>query len=581
MTKDNHGLTIRNLVGANTMLSLVIGVGLASGVVNALYLTGSFFMLEVYDRVLPSHSIPSLVALAVLALGLYLYQGLLEIVRGRLLVRFASLVDEKLYKHVYRLMIVLPLSGKRVDTSQPLRDFDQVKGFLQGAGPSSLFDLPWLPFYIAICFLFHPVVGWFAVGGSIVLIGLTIANHFSTRHAAQRTNEITNRRNAFVFGSQRGAEVLRSMGMIPRMTEVWDQTNRQLRIEGGQASDLTYVFGTVTKVFRTALQSAVLAAGAVLAIQGEASGGIIIASSILTARAFAPLEMAIANWRGFVAARQSWGRLKTLMELYPEQSARTTLAPPSKSLSVERLTGFPIGDRFAFSDVEFKVNAGNAVGVIGPSASGKSSLARVLLGIWEPVRGVVRLDGASLDQWDQSRIGRFIGYLPQDVQLFSGTVAENISRFDEDASAEEIVAAAKAARVHDMVLNLPEGYDTHIGDAGSALSAGQRQRLALARALYREPFLIVLDEPNSNLDAEGEQALIAAIDGVKARGGIAVIIAHRPSVLANVDLILMMRNGQMHAFGPKEEVLARVMAPVSRQRGAPLKVIGETGEAGE
>ncbi|UXS05273.1 type I secretion system permease/ATPase [Agrobacterium tumefaciens] len=563
------------------MLSLVLGVGLASGVVNALYLTGSFFMLEVYDRVLPSHSIPSLVALAILALGLYLYQGLLEIVRGRLLVRFASLVDEKLYKHVYRLMIVLPLSGKRVDTSQPLRDFDQVKSFLQGTGPSSLFDLPWLPFYIAICFLFHPVVGWFAVGGSIVLIGLTIANHFSTRHAAQRTNEITNRRNAFVFGSQRGAEVLRSMGMIPRMTEVWDQTNRQLRIEGGQASDITYIFGTVTKVFRTALQSAVLAAGAVLAIQGEASGGIIIASSILTARAFAPLEMAIANWRGFVAARQSWGRLRTLMELYPEQSARTTLAPPSKSLSVERLTGFPIGDRFAFSDVEFTVNAGSAVGVIGPSASGKSSLARVLLGIWEPVRGVVRLDGASLDQWDQSRIGRFIGYLPQDVQLFSGTVAENISRFEDDASADEIIAAAKAARVHDMVLNLPQGYDTHIGDAGSALSAGQRQRLALARALYREPFLIVLDEPNSNLDAEGEQALIAAIDGVKARGGIAIIIAHRPSVLANVDLILMMRNGQMHAFGPKDEVLARVMAPVSRPRGAPLKVIGETGEAGE
>ncbi len=581
MTKENHSLTIRNLVGAKTMLSLVLGVGLASGVVNALYLTGSFFMLEVYDRVLPSHSIPSLVALAILALGLYLYQGLLEIVRGRLLVRFASLVDEKLYKHVYRLMIVLPLSGKRVDTSQPLRDFDQVKNFLQGAGPSSLFDLPWLPFYIAICFLFHPVVGWFAVGGSIVLIGLTIANHFSTRHAAQRTNEITNRRNAFVFGSQRGAEVLRSMGMIPRMTEVWDQTNRQLRIEGGQASDITYIFGTVTKVFRTALQSAVLAAGAVLAIQGEASGGIIIASSILTARAFAPLEMAIANWRGFVAARQSWGRLRTLMELYPEQTARTTLAAPSKSLSVERLTGFPIGDRFAFSDVEFTVNAGSAVGVIGPSASGKSSLARVLLGIWEPVRGVVRLDGASLDQWDQSRIGRFIGYLPQDVQLFSGTVAENISRFEDDASADEIIAAAKAARVHDMVLNLPQGYDTHIGDAGSALSAGQRQRLALARALYREPFLIVLDEPNSNLDAEGEQALIAAIDGVKARGGIAIIIAHRPSVLANVDLILMMRNGQMHAFGPKDEVLARVMAPVSRPRGAPLKVIGETGEAGE
>ncbi|MQX77020.1 type I secretion system permease/ATPase [Sinorhizobium medicae] len=558
-----------------------IGVAIASALVNVLYLTGSFFMLEVYDRILPSRSIPSLVALSLLALLLYAFQGAFELVRGRMLVRIAGALDESLNGRIYRAIVKAPLKLRmQGDGLQALRDFDQVRSFLSGAGPAALFDLPWLPFYIAICFLFHPVIGLVAIIGGLVLMLLTYLTNRGTQAPARKASEAGGLRNAFAQASQRNAEVVHAMGMSARLTAMWERRNTEFRDENRRTSDIGNGYGALSKVFRMALQSCVLAAGAVLVIRGEASPGIIIAGSILTARALAPVELAIGNWRGLVAARQSWQRLKELLKALPEADAPLQLPTPRDRLTVEGLaSGPPAAQRLILSDVNFTVGAGGAVGVIGPSASGKSSLARAILGIWPAYRGSVRLDGAALDQWDSDELGKRIGYLPQDVELFAGTIAQNICRFAEDATPDAIVAAAKAARVNDLILRLPNGYDTEIGDGGMTLSAGQRQRVALARALYGNPFLVVLDEPNSNLDAEGEQALSEAIMSVRSRGGIVIVVAHRPSALASVDLVLMMNEGRMQAFGPKEQVLGQVLRPQQVERQNSLKIVAEGQEA--
>jgi ATP-binding cassette subfamily C protein PrsD len=558
-----------------------IGVGVASALVNLLYLTGSFFMLEVYDRILPSRSIPSLIALSLLALLLYAFQGAFELIRGRMLVRIAGALDESLNGRIYRAIVKAPLKLRmQGDGLQALRDFDQVRSFLSGVGPAALFDLPWLPFYIAICFLFHPVIGLIAIIGGLILTLLTYLTNRGTQAPAKKASEAGGLRNVFAQASQRNAEVVHAMGMSARLTALWERRNTEFRDENRRTSDIGNGYGALSKVFRMALQSGVLAAGAVLVIRGEASPGIIIAGSILTARALAPVELAIGNWRGLVAARQSWQRLKELLKALPEAEAPLQLPDPRERLTVEGLaSGPPAAQRLIVSDVNFTVRAGGAVGVIGPSASGKSSLARAILGIWPAYRGSVRLDGAALDQWDSDALGKHIGYLPQDVELFAGTIAQNICRFAEDATSEAIVAAAKAARVNDLILRLPNGYDTEIGDGGMTLSAGQRQRVALARALYGDPFLVVLDEPNSNLDAEGEQALSEAIMSVRSRGGIVIVVAHRPSALASVDLVLMMNEGRMQAFGPKEQVLGQVLRPQQVERQNALKVVAEGQEA--
>lgn len=558
-----------------------IGVGVASALVNLLYLTGSFFMLEVYDRILPSRSIPSLIALSLLALLLYAFQGAFELIRGRMLVRIAGALDESLNGRIYRAIVKAPLKLRmQGDGLQALRDFDQVRSFLSGVGPAALFDLPWLPFYIAICFLFHPVIGLIAIIGGLILTLLTYLTNRGTQAPAKKASEAGGLRNVFAQASQRNAEVVHAMGMSARLTALWERRNTEFRDENRRTSDIGNGYGALSKVFRMALQSGVLAAGAVLVIRGEASPGIIIAGSILTARALAPVELAIGNWRGLVAARQSWQRLKELLNALPEADAPLQLPDPHERLTVEGLaSGPPAAQRLVVSDVNFTVRAGGAVGVIGPSASGKSSLARAILGIWPAYRGSVRLDGAALDQWDSDALGKHVGYLPQDVELFAGTIAQNICRFAEDATSEAIVAAAKAARVNDLILRLPNGYDTEIGDGGMTLSAGQRQRVALARALYGDPFLVVLDEPNSNLDAEGEQALSEAIMSVRSRGGIVIVVAHRPSALASVDLVLMMNEGRMQAFGPKEQVLGQVLRPKQVERQNALKVVAEGQEA--
>jgi PrtD family type I secretion system ABC transporter len=556
-----------------------IGVGVMSCMINLLYLTGSLFMLEVYDRVLPSRSVPTLVGLAILAGGLYMSQGVLDLIRGRILGRIGTSLDEALNARVFDTIVRLPLMvGGRNEGLQPLRDLDNVRSFLGSMGPGAFFDLPWLPFYLAICFAFHVMIGLTALIGAIILVSLTIVTEFLSRAPAREAMGLAARRNDLAAVSRRNAEVLVAMGMAGRLTRRWSEANEKYLQGNQRASDVSGGLGAIAKVMRMTLQSAVLAVGAYLVIHQEATAGIIIAGSILSARALAPVDLTIAHWKGFVAARQSWHRLNRLLESLPARAVPTLLQDPSNRLSVEGVSIVPPGDQRAIvQDVTFALQAGNGLGIIGPSGSGKSSLVRALVGVWQPFRGKVRLDGAALDQWSSDVLGRHIGYLPQDVELFAGSVAQNICRFDPDATSATIIAAAKEAGVHEMIIKMRDGYDTQIGEQGAALSAGQAQRVALARALYDDPFLIVLDEPNSNLDTEGDEALTLAVRAARERGAIVVVVAHRPIGIEGVDQLLVLKDGRMQAFGPKETVLGQVLQRVSPP--TPIKIVSEGGVA--
>ncbi|RWP52197.1 type I secretion system permease/ATPase [Mesorhizobium sp.] len=547
------------------------GIALMSGVVNVLALTGSFFMLQVYDRVIPGRSVPTLVGLAVFAGTLFVFQGVLELIRSRLLVRIGMALDARLSGQVYAALMRLPLRTKLAgDGLQSLRDLDQVRSFMSSAGPTALFDLPWMPLYLAICFLFHFWIGMTALAGVVILFSLTLLAEIRTREPARKANSQAAARNTLAEATRRNVEVLQAMGFGSRIAERWSGINADYLDTNATASDLAGTLGTISKILRMMLQSGILAIGAYLVIHQEATGGIMIASSIMMSRALAPIELAIAHWRGFVTARQAWTRLTQLLVLLPETAISVSLPAPRSALSVENISVTPPGERrLVVQDATFALERGVGLGIVGPSASGKSSLVRAIAGIWLPVRGTVRLDGATLDQWSPEELGNHVGYLPQDVQLFDGTIAENIARFEPQAPSDKILAAARAAGVHDLVIHLPEGYETRIGEAGSALSAGQRQRVALARALYGDPFLVILDEPNSNLDAEGEAALTEAIQWVRARGGVAIVVAHRPSALASLDQVLVMANGRIQAFGPKNEILNKITRPA----GVPLKVV--------
>jgi PrtD family type I secretion system ABC transporter len=418
-----------------------------------------------------------------------------------------------------------------------------------------------MPVYLAICFLFHTLIGLTALSGALILITLTIITEVKTRHPTRSAAQFAVARNALLEASRRNAEAITAMGMVGRIAKRWHELNRNFVATSGRASDVGGGLGAASKVLRLLLQSAILAVGAWLVINQQSTPGIIIAGSILG-----------------LAARQSWQRLSKLLGHLPAKSDPMPLKPPVRSLVVQNGAVGPSGvQKIVCQDVNITLAAGKALGVIGPTASGKSSLARMLVGVWRPARGTVRLDGATLDQWSSEALGRHVGYVPQDVELFNGTVAQNICRFEDPPDPDAVIAAAQAAGVHDLIINLSEGYDTVIGEHGSALSAGQAQRIALARALYRDPFLVVLDEPNSNLDAEGDEALTRPILGLRARGAITVVIAHRPSAIAGVDYILVMAKGRQQQFGPKEEILSRVVPATTAPR--PLKVAEQGGGA--
>ena len=540
-----------------------LAVGLFSGLINLLALTGSFYMLQVYDRVLPSRSVPTLVGLTMLMGFLYIANGLLDLFRTRIMARVGVRIDEELSEKVFAAVQTLPLRSRQGgDGMQPVRDLDQIRTFLSSMGPTALFDLPWMPLYLAVVFLLHPWLGLFATAGALLLVALTWLTEVKSKGPIRASVQSGSKRLAFGEQTRRNAEVIRAMGLGPRMFGRWRELSGRHLSDQLTAADAAGGIGTITKILRMVLQSGILGLGAYLVVHDQVSAGTILAASITMSRSLAPIETAIAHWRGFISARQSYHRLSDLFRSLALDGEVLDLPKPQKSIVVSALTVAPPGSpKPTIHNIAFNLEAGAGLGIIGPSASGKSTLARALVGVWQPLAGNVRFDGAALDQWSPAALGQHIGYMPQDVELFDGTVAENIARFDPDATGDAVVAAARSAGVHDMIVHLVDGYQTQIGEAGTALSAGQRQRVALARALFGEPFLVVLDEPNSNLDAAGDNALTQAIVSVRNRGGIVIIIAHRPSALIATDQVLAMASGTVQAFGPRDEVLRKVLQP--------------------
>ncbi|MEM7696001.1 MAG: type I secretion system permease/ATPase [Pseudomonadota bacterium] len=548
----------------------LIAIGVFSFLINMLMLTGPVYMLQIYDRVLASGSIPTLLALSFIVLALYAFMAVLDLIRQRILIRVGHKFDDDMGDTAFSAYVDAPMKlGPNGAQAQPIRDVDQLRQFFASPGITAIFDMPWMPLYLGVVFMVHPYLGLLATVGALILLAIAIITDRTARKAVAQSGELSNKRSMFADASRRNAEVVRGMGMLTGIGSVWSSLNKSFLRANARAAEIVSTSSVLTKVFRLFLQSAVLGLGAYLAVQQIISPGAMIAASIIMSRALQPIEAAVSNWRQFLASRQAYKRLNATLTA-TEDEDRMALPTPQAEMAADGVAVVPPGSRTPIiMDVRFKVPAGNALGVIGRSGSGKSTLARALVGVWPLARGAVTLDGAPIAQFRPEELGRHIGYLPQDVELFQGTVADNIARFDPDFQPDDVVEAAKAAGVHELILGLSDGYNTPIGEGGASLSGGQRQRVALARALYGKPFLVVLDEPNSNLDAEGDQALANAVKSVRDRGGVAVVIAHRPSAVASVDLLLMMENGRVREFGKRDEVMAKVTRPKPDMRVVP------------
>jgi PrtD family type I secretion system ABC transporter len=538
----------------------LIGVAIFSAIINILMLTSPIFMMQVYDRVLTSRSIPTLISLLVLATVLLVLMAILDYLRAGILARIGIAVDRELRDSVFLAVVDRTLRrDAHGDGQQVVRDLDSVRAFLSGPGLVALFDLPWIPFYLLVCFAFHPLLGYLSLAGAGVLVVLMYWGFTVSKRSALLATESVSRRNAWMEGSRRNAESLRALGMVSNIRNHWRDAHLTSLIEQAAGADAGGKITAFTKMFRILLQLLLLAVGAYLVIGNLATPGVMLAASVLAGRALAPLEQAIAQWRQFVQYREARTRLATLE--MPDEASRTSLPAPRQSLVMSDVAVAPPAARTAtLQGVSLSLQAGMAVAVVGPSAAGKSTLARGLIGAWPVVRGEIRLDGAEISQWSRDDLGKAIGYLPQAVDLFDGTVSENIARFSPEPDDAATVEAAKLAGAHEMILRLPQGYDTRIGDTNLALSAGQKQRIGLARALYGNPFVVILDEPNSNLDGEGEAALCRAIRGIRERGGIVIVMAHRPSALAEVSHVLFIRDGRQVIFGPRDEVMRKIVS---------------------
>jgi len=541
----------------------MIGIAVFSGVINILMLSGSLYMLQVYDRVIPSRNIATLFGLSLMVLFAYLVQGYFDALRARMLCRVATLFDVGLQESIHTALATLPLRGvKPMLMQQPLRDLDQVRAFMSSMGPTAFLDMPWIPIFLIALFLFHPAIGITALLGTAAIVAMTWLTERMSRGAAKAAMDSSAQRQVLADATQRNAEVIRALGMVDRFTARWSQANERYLRENIRASDLFANLGSGAKVLRYVLQSGMLGIGAYLVVADRASGGIMIASSIMMGRALAPVEVALGSWKQLVAARQGIIRLRDMCKATAKPPAPPVALPrPSRELAVQDLAVVAPGTQTPIvSGVSFSLKAGTGLALLGASASGKTSLSKALVGIWPAKQGTIRLDGATIDQWSNEDLGRHIGYLPQDVALFDGTVAENICRFDSEATSDAILKAAQIAGVHDIILRLPEGYATRIGLGGMSLSAGQRQRIGLARAVFGDPFLVVLDEPNANLDADGENALGRAIQILRRNQCIVIVISHRPSALAALNMALVLYEGRAIAFGSSEEIFARVRA---------------------
>lgn len=556
---------LRALLGS--MKQYFWGVGAFSFVINLLQLTAPLYMLQVYDRVLNSRNETTLLMLTILVVALFLVMAAIEFVRSRVLVRVGAAMEAKLNDRVFDAAFEATLR-RGGNARQALTDLTQLRQFMTGNGPFVLFDAPWFPIYLAVIFLLHPLIGWFAVGAALILIALTAVTEFATQKPLAEANKYANEATNFAHNNLANAEVVEALGMLPSLRERWKKKHVQHLVLQAVASDRAGLISSVTKFVRVASQSLILGLGAWLAIRNELSPGGMIVGSILMGRALAPIDQLIGNWKGFVQARLAYDRLGQLLAAFPARPPRMSLPAPKGEVVVEGVVLTPPGGSVpVLRGVSFAIPAGTVVGVIGPSGSGKSTLARALVGVWTPQAGKVRLDGADVSSWDKAELGRYLGYLPQDIELFDGTIAENIARFGS-IEAPLVVAAAQAAGVHEMILRFPQGYDTPIGAGGAVLSGGQRQRVGLARALYGDVRLIVLDEPNSNLDDVGEAALVQALLRLKAQGKTVVVITHRTSVLAAVDRLLVMRDGVVQAYGPRDEVLAALQRAAQQAQAA-------------
>ncbi len=527
--------------------------------VNFLMLVPAIYMLQLYDRVIPSGSEATLLMMTLIVMFLFVTLGALEWVRSQILVRVSSKLETLLNERLYGIAFKQALyTGGQKASSQPLDDLTSLRQFLTGSGLFAFFDAPWIPIYIAVMFMFHPWIGLMGVVTALLLIAIAIINEKITSGKLAEANALAMGNRAKVNKNLVNAEVIESMGMLASMRQRWLADNHKVLAIQSVASSQAGLLTSISKVSRIGAQSLILGLGAYLAIHREISPGSMIAGSILLGRALAPIDQMIGSWKGFISARGQYSRINELLKAIPKDQDKMSLPAPLGNLLAENAVVAPPGAKTAvIKGVTFFVGKGETLGIVGASGAGKSTLARALLGIWPTASGKIRLDGADVFAWDREELGPYIGYLPQDVELFEGTVSENIARFGE-VDAEQVVAASVAADVHEMILRLPEGYDTLIGPAGGTLSGGQRQRIGLARALYGKPSLVVLDEPNSNLDDQGELALAKAIMGLKQQKVTVLVITHRTNILGVADKLMVLSDGQIALFGPRDEVLAKL-----------------------
>jgi len=548
------------------------GVAAFSLVINILMLTGPIYMLQVYDRILTSRSMSTLVAITVLMVGLFVVMGVMELYRSRILSRTGLKFEQNLGPSTLKLWLLRGHSFPKGMPS-PMRDVATVRRFLSGSAPGSFFDIPWTPIYLGIIFLLHPLLGVLGVIGAIILIVVSILNGRAVRENSRNVSKLNSEQEVLAHQGHESFETVLSMGMRPQIVDKWTELSAKEQREISKVSDTTGAALAFSKSFRMIIQSAILGLGAALALKQIISPGAMIAASILLGRALAPVQTVIGQWQQFKNAQQSYKRLSKFHEVAAEQETAISLPRPKGQISVEKVVAAPPGvKKTVLNGITFSLAPGSAMAIIGPSASGKSSLAKLLVGLWKPLGGHVRLDGATLDQWSKDDLGQYVGYLPQKVTMFSGTVGQNIARFKPGATELEIIAAAQEAGIHEMILRLPGGYDMQILDGGENLSGGQIQLVGLARALFGRPSIVVLDEPNSNLDNTGENVLKAAIARLKARGASVVVVAHRAGVLNVMDYLLVLEDGKQVAFGLRQGVYkflsARKKAAAQRSQPA-------------
>jgi PrtD family type I secretion system ABC transporter len=539
----------------------LIAVVVFSFCINLLMLTAPIYMMQVFDRVLSSRSSETLIMLFIVAVFALLTMGLLDIVRGRVFIKVSDWLDNRLGGDVLSANISQSLKTRSGSNVQGLRDLATVKGFLTGPAVFPILDAPWTPVFMLVMFLLHPLLGWISLIGAVVLFTLVLINEFTSKDKLMKAGDASVAAMNKAEAAVRNADVVKGMGMMPNLIRHWSKSAAESRSYQNDASRSSGIVTALSKFFRMVLQVGIMTAGAVLVLQNELTPGAMIAGSILMGRALAPVEQAIGSWKTVVAARAAYERINTQLRENTPQAQSMALPPPTGKIDVEAVIyAYPESSEPTLKNVSFSLNAGETLGVVGPTASGKSTLVRLLIGNLAPRSGHVRIDDMDAAEWNAEDLGPHIGYLPQDVELFGGTIQENIARLGE-ASSEDVIAAAQLANVHEMVLRMPKGYDTEIGERGMALSGGQRQRVGLARALFQSPKLVVLDEPNANLDQEGELALLQAIEKLKETKTTAIIVAHRPAVLQHVDKILVMKEGTVRLFGDRAEVLNAISGP--------------------